>query len=106
MDSTLATFQSNAKNEDIEKNELKYSIKVTDTDKIKNVDIHTGKPNEKGDKTADLYKSDTPSGEVMGYSIEGNIRSNDLKGALEGKKTKDLVRKKETRKLSRYKDRV
>jgi hypothetical protein len=69
----LATFQSNTKNKDVEKDELKYSVKVTDTDKMKNVDIHIGKPNEKGDIAADLYKSDTPSREVIGYSIEGNI---------------------------------
>ncbi|HET8858278.1 MAG TPA: hypothetical protein VFM28_12205 [Nitrososphaeraceae archaeon] len=55
--------------------DLKYSIKVMDADKIKEVDIHTGKPNEKGDVVAELYKSETPSGEVIGNLTEGKIRS-------------------------------
>ena len=69
LDTALATFQStNNKNE---KNDLKYSVKVTDTDKIKEVDIHTGKPNEKGDVVAELYKSETPLGEVVGDLCHG-----------------------------------
>jgi CHRD domain len=91
LDTALATFQSNNKNKN--KDDLKYSVKVTDTDKIKEVDIHTGKPNEKGDVVAELYKSETPSGEVIGTLTEGKIRSKDLKGPLQGKNTKELVRK-------------
>lgn len=90
LDTALATFQSNNNNE---KDDLKYSVKVTDTDKIKEVDIHTGKPNEKGDVVAELYKSETPSGEVIGNLTEGKIRSKDLKGPLQGKNTKELVKK-------------
>ena len=90
LDTALATFQSTNNNN---KDDLKYSVKVTDTDKIKEVDIHTGKPNEKGDVVAELYKSDTPSGEVIGNLTEGKIRSKDLKGPLQGKNTKELVRK-------------
>ncbi len=96
LDTALATFQSidNNKNKDGEKDNLKYSVKVADTDKIKEVDIHTtGKPNEKGDVVAELYKSETPSGEVIGNLTEGKIRSKDLKGPLQGKNTKELVRK-------------
>ena len=96
LDTALATFQSinNNKNKDNEKDDIKYSVKVTDTDKIKEVNIHTGKPNEKGDVVAELYKSETPSGEVfMDNLTEGKIRSKDLKGPLQGKKTKELVRK-------------
>jgi hypothetical protein len=90
LDTALATFQStNNSNKD----DLKYSVKVTDTDKIKEVDVHTGKPNEKGDVVAELYKSETPSGEVIGTLTEGKIRSKDLKGPLQGKNTKELVRK-------------
>jgi CHRD domain len=90
LDTALATFQSTNNNN---KDALKYSVKVTDTDKIKEVDIHTGKPNEKGDVVAELYKSDIPSGEVIGNLTEGKIRSKDLKGPLQGKNTKELVRK-------------
>ncbi len=95
LDTALATFQSinNNKNKDNEKDDLKYSVKVTDTDRIKEVNIHTGKPNEKGDVVAELYKSETPSGEVIGTLTEGKIRSKDLKGPLQGKKTKELIRK-------------
>ena len=95
LDTALATFQSfnNNKNKDNEKDDIKYSVKVTDTDRIKEVNIHTGKPNEKGDVVAELYKSETPSGEVIGTLTEGKIRSKDLKGPLQGKKTKELIRK-------------
>ena len=41
MDITLATFQSNAKNKDSEKDEPQYAVKVTNTDKIEDVEIHT-----------------------------------------------------------------
>jgi hypothetical protein len=90
LDTALATFQSTNNNN---KDALKYSVKVTDTDKIKEVDIHTGKSNEKGDVVAELYKSDIPSGEVIGNLTEGKIRSKDLKGPLQGKNTKELVKK-------------
>ncbi|HJU58960.1 MAG TPA: CHRD domain-containing protein [Nitrososphaeraceae archaeon] len=97
LDTALATFQStsnnNNKNKDDEKDDLKYSVKVTDTDKIKEVDIHTGKPDEKGDVVAELYKSETPSGEVIGNLTDGKLRSKDLKGPLQGKNTKELIRK-------------
>ncbi|HEX7257561.1 MAG TPA: CHRD domain-containing protein, partial [Nitrososphaeraceae archaeon] len=61
LDTALATFQfNNNKDDDDKKEDLKYSVKVTDTDKIKEVHIHTGKPHEKGDVVAELYKSETP----------------------------------------------
>ena len=95
LDTALATFQfnNNNKDNDDKKEDLKYSVKVTDTDKIKEVHIHTGKPNEKGDVVAELYKSETPSGEVIGNLTDGKIRSKDLKGSLQGKNTQELVRK-------------
>jgi hypothetical protein len=95
LDTALATFQfnNNKDDNDDKKENLKYSVKVTDTDKIKEVHIHTGKPNEKGDVVAELYKSETPSGEVIGNLTDGKIRSKDLKGPLQGKNTKELVKK-------------
>ena len=78
LDTALATFQSNNNSKEEEKDDLKYFVKVTDTDKIKQVDIHTGKHNEKV---------------IMGNLTEGKIRSKDLKGPLQGKNTKELVRK-------------
>ena len=93
LDTALATFQSNTTNKDHGKDDLMYAVKVTPTDKIKEVDIQTGKPDEKGEVVAALYKSDTPSGEVKGTLTKGKIKSKDLKGPLEGKNTKELVRK-------------
>jgi hypothetical protein len=87
LDTALATFQSNINNN------IKYSVKVTDTDKIKEVHIHTGKSRKKGDVVAELYKSEIPSREVIGSLTTGKIRPKDLKGSLQGKNTKELVRK-------------
>jgi hypothetical protein len=101
LDTALATFQSNKiddddDDDDKEKNDLKFSIKTIDMSKIKEVHIYTGKPSAKGDVVADLYKSETPSGEVIMDNIsEGKIKSKDLKGPLEGKSTQELVRKME-----------
>lgn len=96
-DTALAIFQSNNNNNrDNEKDDLKYSVKVTDMDKVKEVNINTGKPNEKGDVVAELYKSETPSEEViMDNLTDGKIKSKDLKGPLQGKNTKELIRKME-----------
>jgi hypothetical protein len=95
LDTALATFQSNKK-DDNKKNALKFSVKTTDMSKIKEVHIYTGKPSEKGNVVADLYKSETPSGEVIMDNIsEGKIKSKDLKGPLEGKSTQELIRKME-----------
>ena len=79
LDTALATFQSNKKDDDNkEKNDLKFSVKTTDMSKIKEVHIYTGKPSEKGDVVADLYESETPSGEVIMDNIsEGKIKSKD-----------------------------
>src|ERR671910_15693 len=77
-------------------NYIKFSVKTTDMSKIKEVHIYTGKPSEKGDVVADLYKSETPSGEVIMDNIsEGKIKSKDLKGPLEGKSTQELIKKME-----------
>ena len=97
LDTALATFQSNKKDDDKqEKDDLKFSVKTTDMSKIKEVHIYTGKPSEKGDVVADLYKSETPSGEVIMDNIsEGKIKSKDLKGPLEGTSTQELIRKME-----------
>ena len=95
LDTALATFQSNINNnkDDEERNDIKYSVKVTDTEKIKEVHIQTGKSRKKGDVVAELYKSEIPSGEVIGSLTTGKIRPKDLKGSLQGKNTKELVRK-------------
>ena len=88
LDTALATFQSREEKED-----LKYSVKVTDTDKIKEVHIDIGKPVEKANVVAELYKSKTPSCEVMGNLCEGNINSQQLKGPLKGKNTPSINQK-------------
>ena len=101
LDTALATFQSRDSKED-----LKYSVKVTDIDKIKEVHIDIGKPIEKAEVVAELYKSETPSCEVLGNLCEGKINSQKLKGPLKGKNTKELIKKIEKgRSLCRYSDR-
>ena len=91
LDTALATFQS--KDDNNNKN-LKYSVKITDTDKIKEVRIDIGKPLEKPEVVAELYKSEIPSDQqVLGNLCEGNINSQELKGPLKGKNTKELINK-------------
>lgn len=88
LDTALATFQSRNDNED-----LNYSVKVTDIDKIKEVHIDIGKPVEKVDVAAEMYKSETPSCEVLGNLCKGNITSQQLKGPLKEKDTHELIKK-------------
>jgi hypothetical protein len=59
LDTALAIFQSRNDNEN-----LKYAVKVTDIDKIKEVHIDIGKSVEKADIVAEMYKLETPSCEV------------------------------------------
>ena len=94
FDTALATFQSNKKDDD--KENLNFSVKTTDMSKIKEVRIDTGKQPEKGKEVvAELYKSKSPTGKVMGNLCEGNINSQELKGPLQGKNTKELINKME-----------
>jgi len=87
LDTALATFQSQ------DNSDLKFSVKITEMSKIKQVNIDIGKSSEREEIVAELYKSKTPSDEVTGKLCEGDISSQDLKGQLEGKDTKELVRK-------------
>ena len=96
LDTALATFQSNNKNAD-DKNEkdeeLKYSVKITDMEKVKKVSIDVGKSPSKEEDVADLYKTKNPTKKVDGKLCEGKINSTKLKGTLQGKKTKELIQK-------------
>ena len=87
LDTALATFQSQ------DNSDLKFSVKITEMSKIKQVNIDIGKSSEREEIVAELYKSKTPSDEVTGKLCEGDISSQDLKGQLEGKDTKELVKK-------------
>ena len=88
LDKALAIFQSRNENEN-----LKSSVKVTDIDKIKEVHIDIGKSVEKADIVAEMYKSETPSCEVLGNLCKGNITSQQLKDPLKGKDTHELIKK-------------
>ena len=104
LDTALAIFHSTNK-KDKKDYGLKYSVKVTDMDKIKLVQIDLRKiskkeredrkiEKEKKVVVAELYKSDIPSNKVvMGTFCNGIINSQKLKGSLQGKNTNDLVRK-------------
>jgi hypothetical protein len=95
LDTGLATFQS-TNNRDDKNNNLKYSVKVTDTDKIKEIHIHTIESTERREVVAELYRSEMPSKEVITDKIvEGKISSHELKGPLSGKNTEDLIKKME-----------
>lgn len=104
LDTALAIFQS-TNMEDGKDYDLKYAVKVTDMEKIKEIQIDIGKlrkkekeerktEKEKKIVVAELYKSDIPSNKVvMGTLCNGIINSQKLKGSLQGKNTNDLVRK-------------
>ena len=87
FDTALATFQSQ------DNSDLKFSVKITEMSKIKQVNIDIGKSSQKEEIVAELYKSETPSEEVTGKLCEGDISSHDLKGQLQGKHTEELLRK-------------
>ena len=87
LDTALATFQSQ------DNRDLKFSVKITEMSKIKQVNIDIGKSTESEEIVAELYKSEIPSDKVTGKLCEGDISSKDLKGQLEGKDTEELVRK-------------
>lgn len=88
LDKALAIFQSRNDNEN-----LKYSVKVTDIDKIKEIHIDIGISGVKADVVAEMYKSETPSCEVLGNLCKGNITSQQLKGPLKEKDTHELIKK-------------
>lgn len=104
LDTALAIFQS-TNMEDGKDYDLKYAVKVTDMEKIKEIQIDIGKlrkkekeerktEKEKKIVVAELYKSDIPSNKVvMGTLCNGIINSQKLKGSLQGKNTNDLVTK-------------
>ncbi len=88
LDMALLTFQPRNDNED-----LKYSVKGTDIDKIKEVHIDIGKPVEKADVVYEMYKSEIPSCEVLGNLCKGKITSQQLKGPLKEENTHELIKK-------------
>jgi hypothetical protein len=88
-DAGLATFQS----QEVNNNDLKFSIKIAGMDKIKKACLHIGKAHENGEVVAELYKSETPLGEVVGDLCHGKLNSYDLRGPLQGKNINDLLNK-------------
>ncbi len=90
-DTGLAAFQPKGSNN----NNLKFSIKIAGMHNIKKASLHLGKPHEHGEVVAELYKSETPRGEVLGNLCHGKLNSDDLKGPLQGKNISDLVTKME-----------
>jgi hypothetical protein len=95
LDTALATFQSNDddNSDSNKKDDLKYSVKITDMDRVKKVSIDVGKTCDKEEVVAELYKSETPTNEVKGNLCEGKINSKEFRGQLSGKDTRELVRK-------------
>ena len=68
-----------------------YSVNVSNTDKVTAAHIHSGKTGENGPIVVTLFKTESPSSEVMnGILTSGNITNADLEGPMAGKTLIDL----------------
>ena len=68
-----------------------YSVNVSNIDKVTAAHIHSGKTGENGPIVVTLFKTESPSSEVMnGILTSGNITNADLEGPMAGKTLIDL----------------
>jgi len=68
-----------------------YSVNVSNIDKVTAAHIHSGKTGENGPIVVTLFKTESPSSEVMnGILTSGNITNTDLEGPMAGKTLIDL----------------
>jgi hypothetical protein len=68
-----------------------YSVNVSNIDKVTAAHIHSGKTGENGPIVVTLFKTESPSSEVMnGILTRGNITNTDLEGPMAGKTLIDL----------------
>jgi hypothetical protein len=68
-----------------------FNITVTDTQGVTMAHIHSGKQGENGPPIVPLYKSDTPSGPIVGLLAKGNITADTFQGPMTGKQISDLI---------------
>ena len=57
-----------------------FNITITDIQGITLAHIHSGKQGENGPPIVPLYKSDTPSGQIVGLLAKGNITADTFQG--------------------------
>ena len=70
---------------------IRYSVNVSNIDKVTQAHIHSGKIGENGPVVVTLFKTDTPSAEpINGNLASGNITNADLEGPMAGKTLIDL----------------
>lgn len=68
-----------------------YSVNVSNIDKVTAAHIHSGKTGENGPIVVTLFKTESPSSEIMnGILTSGNITNADLEGPMAGKTLIDL----------------
>jgi hypothetical protein len=68
-----------------------FKVNVTDIQGITMAHIHSGKQGENGPPIVPLYKSDTPSGPIVGILAKGNITADTFQGPMTGKQISDLI---------------
>ena len=68
-----------------------FNITITDIQGITMAHIHSGKQGENGPPIVPLYKSDTPSGPIVGLLSKGNITADTFQGPMAGKPISDLI---------------
>jgi CHRD domain len=70
---------------------ISYSVNVSNIDKVTAAHIHSGKTGENGPIVVTLFKTESPSSEIMNEILtSGNITNVDLEGPMAGKTLIDL----------------
>ena len=84
--SGIATFDLNAAG-----TQMKYTLNVTNIDKVIAAHIHMGKSTVNGPIVVNLFIPSGPTGKVSGTLAQSSINSTGLIGPLKGKQMPDLI---------------
>jgi hypothetical protein len=68
-----------------------FNVSLTDIQGVTMAHLHSGKQGENGPPIVPLYKSDTPSGPIIGLLAKGNITADTFQGPMAGKQISDLI---------------
>ena len=68
-----------------------FKINVSDIQGVTASHIHKGNQGENGPPVVTLFKSDTPTQQIQGKLVTGNITQDMLQGPLEGMQLSDLI---------------
>src|SRR2546428_3787877 len=85
--SGIATFDLNAAG-----TQMKYTLNVTNIDKVIAAHIHMGKSTVNGPIVVNLFIPSGPTGKVNGTLAQSSINSTSLIGPLKGKQMPDLIK--------------